>query len=172
MNLIKPIVAGALMAIAGVVHAEETLQLHLCINFTNGTTAYINLEDGYDNANRPTLDTTPTSLTVTLPQTGADPAVYTYDVTAVDNFYFEQRTPTGIADAKADSKPVINVLGGGIVSVSGAEASDVYVFDVKGRAVNVEKNQQGGATVVSLSGVAPGVYVISSKSATLKITKK
>ena len=63
-------------------------------------------------------------------------------------------------------------MGNGMVRVSGANAGEVMVHDLSGRSVSVPQTAAGDAVTLSLGDLSTGVYIISYRSATLKITKK
>ena len=110
------------------------------------------------------------SITVTVPHLGAEAMTYTYEAANLDHFNFAEMS--GIAEIERTSEATITAMGGGLVRVSGANAGDVTVYDLAGRPVNVPQTTEGEATIISLDNLATGVYIVSYKSATLKITKK
>lgn len=172
MRIIKPLVVAALMSMAGFLYAENPKAIHLCLNFTNGSSAYINVQDGTDPENPPTLNVTPTALTVNVPQKEAEAKSYTYEATGIEKFYFAEMEVSGIKEVADNSNIVITTLGGGLVRVTGAASEEVRVYDMEGRQVEVKQSTDGGTTLITLENLGTGVYIISCKNATLKITKK
>lgn len=168
MKHLRPLLAGAVMALGGAMASQATV--HLCMTFTDGTTAFINVQDGVDPENLPSMNIGDHSITVTVPQLGAEAMTYTYEASNLDHFNFAEMS--GIAEIERTSEATITAMGGGLVRVSGANAGDVTVYDLAGRPVSVPQTTEGEATVISLDNLATGVYIVSYKSATLKITKK
>lgn len=168
MKHLRPLLAGAVMALGGAMASQAAV--HLCMTFADGTTAFINVQDGVDPENLPSMNIGDHSITVTVPQLGAEAMTYTYEAANLDHFNFAEMS--GIAEIERTSEATITAMGGGLVRVSGANAGDVTVYDLAGRPVNVPQTTEGEATIISLDNLATGVYIVSYKSATLKITKK
>lgn len=168
MKHLRPLLAGAVMALGGAMASQAAV--HLCMTFADGTTAYINVQDGVDPENLPSMQIGDRSITVTVPQLGAEAMTYTYEAANLDHFNFAEMS--GIAEIERTSEATITAMGGGLVRVSGANAGDVTVYDLAGRPVSVPQTTEGEATIISLDNLATGVYIVSYKSATLKITKK
>lgn len=168
MKHLRPLLAGAVMALGGAMASQAAV--HLCMTFADGTTAFINVQDGVDPENLPSMQIGDRSITVTVPQLGADAMTYTYEAANLDHFNFAEMS--GIAEIERTSEATITAMGGGLVRVSGANAGDVTVYDLAGRPVSVPQTTEGEATIISLDNLATGVYIVSYKSATLKITKK
>ncbi|MCM1076966.1 MAG: T9SS type A sorting domain-containing protein [Bacteroides sp.] len=172
MHFFKPIIATALIAMSGTIYAETTKSIHLIINFVKGGSTCINVQDGIDPNNLPTMNISSSSVTVTVPQLGKESQTYTYEATGIYNFYFDKLETSAIGQAVVDDKAAITAMGGGLIRVNSSIATDVIVHDLSGRQVDVEKSTDGSATIVSLDGLGSGVYIVSYKDATLKITKK
>jgi hypothetical protein len=168
MKHLRPLLAGAVMALGGAMASQAAV--HLCMTFADGTTAFINVQDGVDPENLPSMKIGDRSITVTVPQLGTEAMTYTYEASNLDHFNFAEMS--GIAEIERTSEATITAMGGGLVRVSGANAGDVTVYDLAGRPVSVPQTTEGEATIISLDNLATGVYIVSYKSATLKITKK
>ena len=70
MKHLRPLLAGAVMALGGAMASQAAV--HLCMTFADGTTAFINVQDGVDPENLPSMNIGDHSITVTVPQLGAE----------------------------------------------------------------------------------------------------
>lgn len=168
MKHLRTLLAASVMAACGVPASQGAV--HLCMTFNDGTTAFVNIQDGVDPENLPTMQIGAQSVTVTVPQLGAEALTYTYEAAKVAQFDFADMSSLGEIDSRSEAS--ITALGDGLVRVSGAKAADVMVFDIAGRSVSVPMTAEGDVVTLSLADAATGVYIVSYKSATLKITKK
>ncbi len=156
------------MALGGALASQAAV--HLCMTFADGTNAFVNIQDGIDPENLPSMNIGDRTVTVTVPQLEAEAITYTYEAANIDHFNFADMS--GIADIEDKSDATITAMGNGMVRVSGANAGEVMVHDLSGRSVSVPQTADGDAVTLSLGDLSTGVYIISYRSATLKITKK
>lgn len=97
----------------------------------------------------------------------------TLPVADLKKFYFSD-TDDGISSAKAGSSVVsFEYKDGRHVTVSGAAAGKVSVFDTAGRRVQADATVTESATCVDLGALPAGTYIIqAADKQSLKVTKK
>lgn len=100
-------------------------------------------------------------LTITTTETTA-----TYELWTVSTFTYG--TGTGIDQATTDRAGF--TLSGDNIVVDGT--ATVRVFALDGKAVSLQPIVSGGQTVVSLNGLAKGVYVVNINGKSVKITRR
>ena len=133
---------------------EELLTLKL----SNGETVYYNLDS------RPVLTFGDNVLTVSTEISSVD-----YPLSDISNFYFMETT-----DAIEQIRPndlQVNYTGNFTWKVSGVKKDKVTVADSMGRIVKARLTETPESTVVSLSHLPKGIYIIKFQQHTLKITK-
>lgn len=73
MKHLRTLLAASVMAACGVPASQGAV--HLCMTFNDGTTAFVNIQDGVDPENLPTMQIGAQSVTVTVPPaTSTSPA--------------------------------------------------------------------------------------------------
>ena len=108
---------------------------------------------------------------ITVTSTVADQASYAF--ANVQRFYFDEED-TGVATIGADAECPVFRCADGIVAVSRLKASErVTVVSVNGTVVCETQADVNGNACANISGVAAGVYVVSTGSGvSFKLLKK
>ena len=110
---------------------------------------------------------------ITISSSNTDSVSYTF--ADVQRFYFEDDIETGIQDVSSDASvnPVFSYSNGKI-TVSGLKSTEcVSVFSVSGSKIAEAKADNAGYACIGLSGVASGVYVVSTgNGVSFKLLKK
>lgn len=131
----------------------------------DGQTLIVTLNDGqrvqFALSTTPEVTIANDQLTITTTETTAS-----YELWKVSTFTYG--TGTGIDQATADQKAF--TLSGDNIVVDGA--ATVRIFALDGKAVTLEPTVSGGQTVVSLNGLAKGVYVVNINGKSVKITRR
>lgn len=108
-----------------------------------------------------------TDNTLALVDNGGN-TLYSRPLSECRSVVFGSGTPTAIADIMAQGESVAITPEGGAVRISGlADGDIVRVYSLTG-----VLQTQGAAPVVSLSGLAEGVYVVVAGPAAAKVTVK
>ncbi|MCM1522018.1 MAG: T9SS type A sorting domain-containing protein [Muribaculaceae bacterium] len=179
MRIIRTLIIGASVAMAGL-SSTAAVTMHLRIHMTGGSTALINVGEktfSTDQAiKNPEGEECPevvfegSKLIVTVPKTDSEPSTYTYEANDVESFDIVKYDQTvGIDGVVVKNAGAITAIGGGVFAVAGTEAR---VYDLNGRQMPVEATATDAGLTVSLASLQPGVYVIATESATLKVTKQ
>lgn len=97
----------------------------------------------------------------------------TYPVADLKKFYFAD-TEDGISTAKAGASLItFEYKNGRHVTVTGAEAGKVRVFDTAGRRVQADAATTESTTSIDLGALPAGTYIIqAAEKQSLKVTKK
>ena len=133
--------------------------------FTNGQKA------SFTFASKPEINVGDDGITISSSNT--DSVSYTF--ADVQRFYFEDDTETGIQDVSSDASanPVFSYSNGKI-TVSGLKSEEsVSVFSIGGNKISEGKADNTGCACIGISGVASGVYVVSTgNGVSFKLLKK
>lgn len=144
-----------------------TLCVALCclLAKADGLALIVTLNDGqrvqFALSTTPEVSIANDQLTITTTETTA-----TYELWKVSTFTYA--TGTGIDQATADKKGF--TLSGDNIVVDGT--ATVRVFALDGKAVSIAPETSGSQTIVPLSGLAKGVYIININGKSVKISRR
>lgn len=139
--------------------------LPVAVAQADGYSLVVSLDDGTavtcGFAQKPQMDFAADKLTLTT-QEGT---LGSWEFTAVDSWHFAEGDPSGIAQAQAGSAVAFN--DGHIYIMGEAKAS---LYDLAGKAVNVQRTAAQGGETLSTRGLAAGVYVLKVGKQSMKFT--
>ena len=177
----------AVALITAATSMAELITKTLRITRSDGTVVNIDLSSGQKDGETvlPVMTFTSNSMKIELPPK-VDPenpdavipeTSYTFEVQDLKSIGTVQEEKSGIASTVADRNEItIAFTGRDLITISGGadlSAADVKLYDLQGRSLPVEVTTASqGRLDISLSPLAPGIYIIKIDTATLKVTKR
>lgn len=124
----------------------------------------------------PTMKFTETAVEITVPSKteGGEAKIHTIGVEALENSTFDMTT-TSLESTVMENSTVFSIPTANMVRIDAAgevSPKDVKVYDIAGQQMAVQVEARDNSAIVSLEGLAAGVYVISYKTNTIKISKR